>query len=282
MNTKRTPSLRLLAASILLAALVSSVCWADVVAYWRFEEGAANVAASGANSALDSSGNGLNGTPINGPVYRSNVPPFGNVHPNVLSMEFNGSNQRVFVPDDPRFRLTQSLTIEAFVFARPLLGGEIGSDILFRGDDRIGLDPYRLTLQFTGDLLFQVMDASGQYASVTANIPFNQWLHVAGVLDDSNGSMKLYVDGNLAGSTTTSVRPFALLDPSQNPGIGIGGLQSSNPSLGPEYFNGFIDELRLSNAALSPDQLLVPEPSSMVLGLLASAAFFLRRVRRNP
>jgi len=89
-------------------------------------------------------------------------------------MEFDGSSQRVFVADSASLQLTHSLTIEAFIMARPLLGSEIGGNILFRGDDRIGLDPYRLTLQFTGDLLFQVVDASGQFASVSARVPFNQ------------------------------------------------------------------------------------------------------------
>ena len=70
--------------------------------------------------------------------------------------------------------------------------------------------------------------------------------------------------------------PFGALDPTQNPGLGIGGLQSSNPNLGPEYFNGLIDEVRLSNTALRPDELLVPEPSIVVFALAAVSLFLIR------
>ncbi len=264
-------------ALILAALIVSGVSRADVVGYWRFEEGSADAAASGAGTIVDSSGHGLNGTPVGGPFYRTNVPGFGNVSPNRLSMEFNGTSQRVFVPDSASLQLTHSLTIEAFIDARPLLGSEIGGDILFRGDDRIGLDPYRLTLQFNGDLLFQVVDATGQFAAVTARVPFGQWIHVAGTLDDATGAMDLYVNGALVSSTTTAVRPFGVLDTTQNPGLGIGGLQSSNPNLGPEYFNGFIDEVRLSDRALRPDELLVPEPTVFSIAVLGVGMMLLRR-----
>jgi len=189
---------------MLLTSSTPALLKAEVVAYWRFEEGITDTPASGANSIVDSSGHSLNGTPFSGPVYRANVPSFGNVNADALSLEFNGLNQRVFVPDDPQLRLTQSLTIEAFIYARPLPPGEIGADILVRSDDRSGLDPYRLTLQFTGGLLFQVMNASGQFAGITANVSFNEWHHVAGTLDDATGIMNLYIDGNLANSTTTT------------------------------------------------------------------------------
>jgi len=125
------------------------------------------------------------------------------------------------------------------------------------------------------------MNASGQYSALTANIPFNQWHHVAGTLDDATGAMNLYIDGNLAASAVTTVRPFGDLDPSLSPGLGIGALNSANPAFGPEYFNGFIDDLRLSDTALSPDQLLVPEPSSATIGFVALLGSLLAYGRRK-
>src|SRR2546425_5630514 len=91
---------QLVFASVFLAAPLS--VWADyspptagLVAWWR-----------GNGDATDSSGNGHNGAMLNGMGFTSGV--FGQA--------FAGnSNQRMFVPDDPAFRLTNSLTIAAWV-----------------------------------------------------------------------------------------------------------------------------------------------------------------------
>src|SRR5437870_5526529 len=79
---------------------------ATVIAYWRFEQGPANAASS---SILDSSGNGLSGFAVSGPPYRTDVPT--NVIPitgatDNFSLQFNGVNQRVSVPDYPKLALT--------------------------------------------------------------------------------------------------------------------------------------------------------------------------------
>ena len=277
---RKTPST--LALALFVWFTMFSTADAAVVAYWRFENGTADTPASGTGTILDSSGNGLNGTPVNGPVYRTNVPvnPIPQTgQPNLLSMDFNGINQRVFIPDNPLFQLTHSLTIEAYVYVRstPPPGG-LPAQILFRGDDRIGLDPYFLGL--TGDnVAFSVQDATNQSAAAIAPLPgLNRWIHVAGTLDDATGAMRLYLNGNLAASLTTSVRPMATLEPADNPGLGIGNVQSGTYF---EYFNGLIDEVRLSNQALAPAQFLdaVPEPSGFTLVAIGAAMALWRRRR---
>ena len=254
-----------------------SVAPADTVAYYRFEEGPAGGPASGAGSVLDSSGNGLHGTPFGGPVYRADVaadPLPGTGAPNDLSLEFDG-NQRVFVPDDPRFELTQSLTVEAFIRPRPFPG--VAGDVVFRGDERIGQDSFVLNL-FQGLLRWVVIDgATGQESIVSTPAPaFDQWAHVAGTLDDATGVQALYVDGVLADSRVTTFRPLGPLDPASNPGIGIGHTQSGNFNQG---FAGLIDEVRISDRALSPTEF-IPEPSSLAWAGFAGL-LLARRARRG-
>jgi hypothetical protein len=70
----------------------------------------------------------------------------------------------------------------------------------------------------------------------------------------------MYVNGNLVSSMTTTIRAFGALDPTQNPGLGIGNVQSATYN---EWFDGFIDEVRISDQALSGNQLLVREPSTL-------------------
>ena len=230
------------------------------VAYWRFEEGLPGTAVAGFNTVLDSSGNNLNGTAINGPIYSSSVganPIPQTREANLLSLEFNGKNQRIFIPDDQHFRLTQSLTLEAYINLTAWPPPTDFAQIVFRGDDRLALDPYFLAV-LNGQLDFHMENYSGA-ADVRAPLPgLNQWIYVAGTLDDASGEMKVYINGALVGSMHSNIRPFALLDPLANPGLGIGNLNSANYA---EYFPGFIDEVRISNTALAPDQFLDAPPA---------------------
>jgi hypothetical protein len=182
-------------------------------------------------------------------------------------MSFNGSSQRIFIPDYNALKLTHSMTIEAWIKSGP--SALERGDILFRGDDHGGFDPYHLDVRNNGTLgAFMITSAADQSAMVTAPIVQHHWTHLAGTLDDATGAMRLYVNGVLAASTTTSIRPFADLDPTGSPGLGIGGLQSDNPFLNKTYFNGLIDEVRISDVALPPSSLLVPEPSLGLIGLV--------------
>jgi hypothetical protein len=240
---------------------------AGVVAYWRFEEGSANNRADGTGSIVDSSGNALAGTPVNGPVYRSDVaanplPQTGAA--NNLALDFFGTNQFVSVPDYPLLRLTQSLTVEAFIKLRSFqtTSPTREQQVLFRGDDRSGYDAYELEIS-GNSLMFRVENASDTHALVTADFtPYvGKWAHVAGSLDDATGKMSLYINGILVASTITTVRPLGNLTGAL-PGLGIGNTQSSTYN---EHFNGLIDEVRISDRALQPSQLLGSGQASLAL-----------------
>ncbi len=248
---------------LLLAIVDGYKLNAGTVAYYRFEEGANGLAASGTNTILDSSGNGLNGTAFGSVTYTSNVP----VNPipltdaaNLLSLSFDGSSGRIFIPDDPQFALTNSLTLEAFIYATsPGAGPFTAGQIIFRGDDRSGLDPYTLTVLVrngTTNVQFQITDQNNDMAAIQWPITLYNWHHVAGTLNGSNGVMSLYIDGALVTQTTTSIRPFGVLT-GPNPGLGIGNVESANYD---EYFQGLIDEARISDEALVPSQFLIGTP----------------------
>jgi len=84
-----------------------------------------------------------------------------------------------------------------------------------------------------------------------------EWYHIAGVFDlsDPSASQKLYVDGRLV---ATAARP------DQNPPdpnrVGIGAMARSDANFS-DFYDGLIDEIRISEVALGPDDfLLVPGP----------------------
>lgn len=243
--------------TVLLAAvlfvLTVRVAHAGTVAYYRFEEGTNGMHAASTNSIYDSSGNGLNASPVGQPIYSNNV-AVSAVRPNNLSLRFSPV-RRVFIPDYPHLQLTNSLTLEAFIEAEAYSdNSSLGeSQIIFRGDDNIALDPYFIELRFT-NLFFAVTSASNEMASVQAPFNLHQWHHVAGTLDGATGNLRLYIDGGLVAATNTAIRPYKTLT-GRNPGLGIGDVQSDN--IASEYFNGFIDEVRISDTALAPSQFLI-------------------------
>jgi hypothetical protein len=229
-----------------------------VVAYWRFEEGVAGRGASGPNSIIDSSGNGLNGTAIHTPAYRTTVAvPFVPLTgaANNLALDISGVDEFVSMPDYAPLRLTHSLTVEAYInllsFQTFAPTGE--QQIVFRGDTS-GMAAYSLEIVGT-NLAFSIENAAGTKATV--QVPFSaylhQWVHVAGSLDDATGNLSLYVNGMLVASMNTPIRPVGTLT-GPEPGLSIGNNQGSS-SYG-ENFSGLVDEVRISNQALQPSQFL--------------------------
>ncbi len=233
---------------------VAELALAGTVAHWRLEEGPLDAPASGADSILDSSGNGLHGTPVGGPVYRA----VDRVPDSSLGLEFDGATTRIFVPDDPLFELTQSLTIEAYIKLDAYPDGPYGwGQIVFRGDEQGGMDPYALTVTSTGQLLFRIVQAHNVNAQLLSPTPLSlgEVYHVAATLDDATGEQKIFVNGREVASQITDLRPLGALDPNYDAGIGIGNLQSSSYDM---YFEGVIDEVRISDVALSRSEFLPP------------------------
>ena len=213
------------------------------VAFWNFEEGVAGNQASGTDKVLDVSGNGHHGTPYNGPIYRNSPVAPGSS----LALEFDGSDDRVFVSDHSGFYLTQNITISAHirVDSKPSgTGTDIWHMILFRGDTRGGLDPYWLGITPEGHVRFNINNESNQTAAVVSNSPvtLGKFIHVVASLNGTTGEMKLTIDNSLEGSLYTSVRPFGELSTAHEPGLGIGCEQTGAYM----HFDGIIDDVRIS------------------------------------
>lgn len=239
-------ALQALAAACALAPLASP---AATVAYYQWENGTAGERAHGKGSLLDSSGNGLNGDPSGGLRYASSDNPGS-----TLALHFNGRDGRVWIKDNPLFELTHSLTLEAYLYISDFRHGGI---VLIRSDSRYDIDPYYLLLVGDGILQFSVQGPGlGSYIRTPDPLPLNQWVHVAGTLDDATGQQALYVNGTLVASTTTAARPRQKLKRSLHAGIGIGAAIEGSPDQ--YYFKGSIDDVRISDVALDPSQFLPP------------------------
>ncbi len=172
------------------------------------------------------------------------------------TFSFDGVDDRAGVADSPSLALTGSMTIEGWIKVKGLPSPSTAlAAILFRGDDRGGLDPYQLGTDSSGNLFFQVVNASGRSARIYASVPTGQLVHVAATLDDATGAMKLYFDGAVVAQAVTTVRPLGALDPTYNPGVGIGNANTVSGSGYNIPFNGLIDELSVYGRALTPGEV---------------------------
>ena len=198
------------------------------------------------NTAADAVGTN-HGTLIDGATFAS-----GQVG---QAFRFDGVNDRVGIPDSNSLKLTHSLSIEGWIRVDAFPSVDHG-EILFRGDDRGGLDPYSLAVEPSGNLRFQITSSTNTTAQVEARILLGEFIHVAATLNGVTGAMSVYENGVLMAQVTTAIRPFADLDPASNPGVGIGnhGGYPGTPHNFP--FNGRIDELKLYDQALTSDEVL--------------------------
>jgi hypothetical protein len=155
----------------------------------------------------------------------------------------------IMVADTPSLEITKSIGISCWVKLDSY--PSFASQLVFRGDDRTGLDPYTLVVH-DGRVFFGVQNEKDEGANVSAPIGLGVWTHVVGSLDDSRyGAMRLWVDGELKDATRTTIRPFAKLDPNAAPGLGIGNVQNDR---GPhnQPLQGSLADVRIYDCPITP------------------------------
>ena len=161
----------------------------------------------------------------------------------------------IAIPDNPALALTGALSISAWIrpvaFPSQAAGMEV---VLFRGDDRPGLDPYFLAVNSAGAVQFHI-ESESQAVNISEPISVGQWYLATGTLDNT-GDMRLYLNGILVRETITDVRPLQFLIAADNAGVGIGHSPGLPKTIFSYAFDGSIDDVRLYQRALTQDEVL--------------------------
>jgi hypothetical protein len=199
----------------------------------------------GDGDALDLAGDN-NGSPHSGVMFAPGMVG--------QAFSFDGKRSGLTVSDAENLKITDSLTISAWIFINSFPQGGTAGNILFRGDDRAALDPYVLDTQADGTVQFH-LESLTKGVNLYAPVPKGQFVHVAATFDAAVGLMRIYLNGILTAQMVTDVSPFRELDSHFNPSFGIGnhGGYPKTPHNGP--FHGLIDELQLYNRELSASEV---------------------------
>ncbi len=195
-----------------------------LVAAYSFNEGSGNTVA-------DVSGNGNNGT-ITAATWTTSG-KFGN------ALTFNGTNAQVSVPNASSLRLTNGMTLEAWVYPTSTPTG-------WRSVIDKNVDGYYLMASTTPN---NRPAGGGTWASGnqntigTAVLTVNSWTHLATTFDGA--TVRLYVNGALV----TSQAQASTLS------VTTGTLQIGGDGYPGEFFAGLIDEVRVYSRALSAAEI---------------------------
>jgi RHS repeat-associated protein len=183
----------------------------------------------------DASGNNNNGTLVSG-SYSTDVPAGPAYHSGL----FNGTTAYVEMPNSNSLNISGAITVEAWVKTSGTSYAQ--QDILIRHNWGVSGSGggYELSMTPLNKARVDFYQTPTTYTTLTGNtvLSLGVWHHIAGVYDGTQ--IRIYVDGVLDGSVTNS-GPAA-----GNSGVRIG----RNEQVGNYFFNGLIDEVRVSNAAL--------------------------------
>ncbi len=191
-------------------------------------------------TAADKSGNGLNGTLTNGPVWS-----LGKIGEAVF---FDGSNDQIQVSHNSLLNVVTGYTVEGWV--KPTAGNGSYRDILVKGIDTAGGETSTFYMQITDTNQFEGGHKANtffRYADSTTTASLNTWYHVTITNNSSNTSVKIYINGKL--EATTAYTTDAPLTQSSPLLIGVGNGSNYRP------FTGYIDDIKVYNYERTPAQV---------------------------
>jgi len=237
-----------------------------LVGYWSFDEGSGII-------ANDTSGNGNDGLLINSPAWVTGI--------SGSALNFSGTN---YVDCGNAASLhVQNYTLAAWIEPSSILDSEYrivsnGAWGAFLGAVDFGFD-------VNGRLFIVHQNVTGQDTCLSqagSLFPVGVWSFVAVTYDATTKAVLMYVNQGVVSTTINTMR-VPNPNPSYNMRIGTMG----NPVA--RSFKGSIDEVRLYNRTLAPEEIMqiVPEfPSGLMLPLfvlttIVGVIVYTRRHRRQ-
>lgn len=235
----------------------------NLVAHWAFDE-------TGGTVATDSSGSGQDGTNTNATIS-PDVPTTTFANPRSLS--FDGSSSVVDAPPQSALTGNHSRTISLWFKTaydsqnQPLFdSGGIGTDTAMQiytvAAGGAGLAPPTNP----GGIAVVMWDNDIYVPLGIANVADNQWHYLTFTYDEATQQSTLYFDGiaeqaylwdGASWSASLESQPFTTADPLNTTAndVLIGQSRSDYFGSGTTFFTGNIDDVRIYDIAITPEQV---------------------------
>jgi len=241
---------------------------ASVLFHYRFESG---IALDPVVSLVDSGPNGLHGTVgSRSPAITYSRETPGTVDSGELSLNASGDGNFGHVGNHAILRPAGDFTLELYVRAdSPHSGSHLdGDEVVVMKNDELGTSivSYGIGYSHQAASFFTEIDitastgAGGALYHGSGPVAPNTWHHIALVFDENgaNDTYSMYTDHVLTGTMTGNFPVF--FDAAQaNPFVIGAGNFGGNPNGSfRRNFGGDIDEVRLSDQALTPSGFLAP------------------------
>lgn len=286
---------------VLVLAAISATSFADTVAYYRFEEGPADAVVPHPTGdgvffagTMDASGNGNHLSAWTeadwaGERYRTTIPsatvPLTGAA-NMFSLQNSGDAPGLFtssVDSAPSGIDLQSITPTAWTIEASVLSHDTGGYHTILGRDGTGTVPgdtalaplYFQTIP-SGEIAIKFSDLDGNWHEALSgfSIAADTWYNIAAVSDGS--TLSLYVDNMLVDSTDLGSGNTSLAKAGDDQSWSI--FRGMHNGGHVDRWYGFMDEVRISDAALAPSEFLfVPEPGTLALLALGGLVLIRRR-----
>ena len=180
-------------------------------------------------SSFDWSGNNGTGKNIGVGILDQSERPLNTIAPNDC-IELNGTDESLCGVDNSDVSPVNNITMEAWIFPRTVSGIR---GIINKGT--IGGVNYGLRLN--GNSLNAVINGNNNFNSFV-NIQSQQWSHVSFTYNSNTGAYAFFINGNKAGGGVNNMGTII----NGTDSLIIGSIGAAGT-----YFNGFIDEVRISN-----------------------------------
>ena len=202
---------------------------ADLLGYWKFDEGRGNI-------AIDSSSSGNNGT-IVGPARKPVTIGY--------ALDFDGRDDYVEIASDPGLDNLDAVTMTAWIYPH----ADFHWHVLDKGDGDKRM--YAEGAERTLNGRIRYIGSHAYSASVGGTVELNKWQHIAMTWSRATNRTRLYRNGAEVQYDIQEIGSGSILDDTSYPyTIGARGALGDAT-----FFDGLIDEVRLYGYALTEEEI---------------------------